>query len=55
MPVALRILAVGEETLRGNEVKIVPGARHRDIEQTPLFLDLGGRPRGGRRESHRRH
>src|SRR6202047_5191488 len=44
MPVALRILATGEETLRNNEVKIVLGARHRDIEQTPLLLDLGGRP-----------
>jgi hypothetical protein len=39
------ILAMGEETLRGNEVKIVLGARHRDIEQTPLLLDLGGPPR----------
>src|SRR3984893_17292936 len=45
MPVALRILAMGEETLRGNEVKIVLGTRHRNIEQTPLLLDLGGRPR----------
>src|SRR6202023_125810 len=44
MSVALRILAMGEETLRGNEVKIVLGARHRDIEQTPLLLDLSGRP-----------
>ena len=44
MAVALRVLAVGEETLRHNEVKIVLGARHRDIEQTPFFLDLGGRP-----------
>ena len=44
MPVALGILAMGEETLRHNEVKIVLGARHRDIEQTPLLLDLGGRP-----------
>ena len=44
MPVALRILAMGEETLRNNEVKIVLGARHRDMEQTPLLLDLGGRP-----------
>ena len=44
MPVALRILAMGEETLRNNEVKIVFGARHRDIEQTPLLLDFGRRP-----------
>ena len=38
MPVVLRVLAMGEETLRGNEVKIVLGARHRDIEQAALFL-----------------
>ena len=44
MPVALRILAMGEETLRHNQVKIVLGARHGDIEQTPLLLDLSGRP-----------
>jgi hypothetical protein len=44
MPVALRILAMGEESLRNNEVKIVLGARHRDIEQASLLLDLGGRP-----------
>jgi hypothetical protein len=44
MPITLRILAMGEETLRHNEVKIVLGARHGDIEQTPLLLDLSGRP-----------
>jgi len=44
MPVALRILAMREETLRHNEVKIVLGACHRDIEQTSFFLDLVGRP-----------
>ena len=44
MPIAMQVLAMGEESLRSNEVKIVLGARHSDIEQTPLFLDLGGRP-----------
>jgi hypothetical protein len=44
MPIAMQVLAMGEESLRGNEVKIVLGARHSDIEQTPLYLDLGGRP-----------
>ena len=44
MPIALRVLAVGEETLRHDEVKIVLGARHRDIEQAPLLLDLVGIP-----------
>jgi hypothetical protein len=41
VPVALRVLAMGEKALRDGEVKIVLGARHRDIEQTPLLLDLG--------------
>jgi hypothetical protein len=35
---------MGEETLRQNEVKIVLGTRHGDLEQTPLLLDLGGHP-----------
>jgi hypothetical protein len=39
--VALRVLALGEEALRNHEVQIVPGARHRDIEEAPLLLDLG--------------
>ena len=38
--IALRALAVDEETLRHNEVQIVLGARHRDIEQPALFLDF---------------
>ena len=41
--VALRILAVGEEALRHHEMQIVLGARHRDVEQAALLLDLGGR------------
>jgi hypothetical protein len=32
-----------EEALRDDEVKIVLGARHGDMEQAPLLLDLGGR------------
>jgi hypothetical protein len=41
MPVALGILAMGEEALRDHEMEIVPGARHRHIEEAPLLLDLG--------------
>jgi hypothetical protein len=41
MPVALGILAMGEEALRDDEMEIVPGACHRDIEEAPLLLDLG--------------
>src|ERR1700732_1974032 len=44
MPVALCVLAMGEEALRGDEVKIVLGACHGDIEQAALLLDLGGCP-----------
>src|SRR3979411_1982450 len=40
MTVALRVLAVSEEALRDYKVEIVPGARHRDIEEAPLLLDL---------------
>ena len=43
MVVPLRVLAVGEKALRNHEVQIVPGARHRDIEEAPLLLDLGRR------------
>src|SRR6201987_2334535 len=41
MPVALGILAMGEEVLRDGEMEIVPGACHRDIEEAPLLLDVG--------------
>ena len=41
MPIALRALAMGEEALRNNEMQIVLGTRHRDIEQPALLLDLG--------------
>ena len=41
MTVALRVLALGEESLRDHQVEIVPSARHCDIEEAPLLLDLG--------------
>jgi len=44
MPITLRVLAMREEALRHDEVKIVLGTRHGDIEQAALLLDLGGRP-----------
>ena len=34
-------LAMGEEALRHDQVEIVLGAGHGDIEQAPLLLDLG--------------
>src|ERR1700751_3977122 len=40
MAVALRVLAVGEEALRDHQMKIVLGARHCDIEEAPLLLDV---------------
>ena len=39
--VALRVLAMREEALRHDQMQIVLGARHRDIEQPALLLDLG--------------
>ena len=42
MPVALGVLAMGEEALRHDEVQIVLGAGHRDIQQSTFLLDLGG-------------
>jgi hypothetical protein len=41
MTVVLDILAMGEEPLRNHKMKIVPGARHRHIEEAPLLLDPG--------------
>ena len=41
MPVPLRALAMREEALRHDEMQIVLGARHRDIEKAALLLDLG--------------
>ena len=40
MVVALSVLAMGEEALRDHQVEIVLGARHCDIEEAPLLLDL---------------
>src|ERR1700716_3310131 len=40
MAVALRVLAIGEEALRDHEVKVVLGARHCDVKEAPLLLDL---------------
>ena len=40
MAVALRVLAMREEALRDHQMKIVFGARHRDVEEAPLLLDL---------------
>jgi hypothetical protein len=40
--VALCVLAMDKETLRDDEMKIVFGARHRNIEEAALLLDLGG-------------
>src|SRR5271155_1261706 len=40
MAVALRVLRVDEEALRSHEMQIVPGTRHRDIEEAPFLLDL---------------
>jgi hypothetical protein len=42
--VALRTLTVGEEALRHEQVQIVLGACHRDIEQSAFF----GKRRGGK-------
>jgi hypothetical protein len=42
VPVALGILAMGEEKRCGtHEMEIVPGARHRHIEEAPFLLNLG--------------
>ena len=40
MVVALSVLAMGEEALRDHQMEIVLGARHCDIEEAPLLLDL---------------
>src|SRR5258708_31382914 len=43
MPVALGMLAMGEEALWYHEMEVVLGARHRNIEQAAFFLDFGRR------------
>ena len=58
MPIPLRALAMGEEALRDNEVEIVLGARHRDIEcPSSMFIDPDGvlAPRPLTRFLHREH
>src|SRR5271154_3329897 len=40
MAIALRVLPVDEEALRSHEMQVVPGTRHRDIEEAPFLLDL---------------
>ena len=41
MAIATRMLAVHEEALRDDQVKMVLGPRHGDIEKPPLFFQLG--------------
>jgi hypothetical protein len=41
MAIALGMLAVDEETLRHDQMKIVLCAGHGDIEEPPFLLDLG--------------
>jgi hypothetical protein len=44
MPVFLRALAMRKEALRDDEMQIVLGAGHRDIQKAALLLDLGQVP-----------
>ena len=46
MPVAVRPLPVHEEPLRHDEVQVILGPRHRDIEEPPLLLDFRTRAGG---------
>jgi hypothetical protein len=41
MTVTVSALAMGEETLRHDQVQCVPGARHGDIKKAPLLVDFG--------------
>jgi hypothetical protein len=43
MTIALRVLAVDEEALRHDQMKVVLCARHGDVEEPPFLLDLGRR------------
>ena len=47
VPVAIAALLVREKTLRHDQVQMILGARHRNVKQPALFLDLG-------RASHRK-
>src|ERR1700724_761144 len=50
--VAVGSLLMGEEALRHDQAPLVLGARHRDVEGTPLLLDLGARSGSeGRRQA----
>src|SRR6516165_10127376 len=40
MAIPIRALAVGEETLRHNQLELVPGVCHSNIKQAPLLLDF---------------
>src|SRR5205085_2380501 len=42
MAVARRPLLLHEEAVRMNQMQIVLGPRHRDIEQPTFLIDLGG-------------
>jgi hypothetical protein len=42
--IAVAMLMAAEETQRLHEVKVLSGPRHRDVQQTALFLDLLGVP-----------
>ena len=40
VPVAIAALLVNQETVRHDQMKMVLGARHGDVEQAALFFDL---------------
>jgi hypothetical protein len=40
MTIAMNALAMCEEALRDNQMQVIFCPGHRDVEQTPLFLDL---------------
>ena len=42
MSVAQRVLAMHEEALRYDQMEVVLGAGHGDVEQAPFFLKLMG-------------
>jgi len=42
MAVAMSALAMGEKPLRDDEMQVVPGAGHRDVEQPAFLFGLGG-------------
>jgi hypothetical protein len=43
VPVTLGAIAISKEPLRYDQIQIILGARHGNIQQAPLFLDLGRR------------